>query len=127
MKSKKAVKLIDKILGDLERVGIITNTLIEDLKTLRPFAIEEEVPLVVKTLRLTYEHIEENDTFLIPIPDDDPIEEDELVSENNTTVETEVNPVESLQYLIALMKDLDNKMNIADLREYSKALRDFSN
>ena len=66
MENKKAIKLIDKILVDLDNTGINTDTLIEDLKELRSYALEEQIPLVVKVLRYTYEHIEKNDSFLIP-------------------------------------------------------------
>lgn len=120
MESKKALKLIDKILGDLDHAGIVTNTLIEDLKTLRPYAIEEEIPLVVKVIRYTYEHIEANDTFLVPIPDDEPIE----VEEGKTveTIQSDFDSKDSLAYLISLMKDTKNKMNISDLRDYRDAL-----
>lgn len=121
MENKKALKLIDKILADIERSGIITNTLIEDLKSLREYALEQQVPLVVKVLRLTYEHIEANDSFLIPIPDDDPIED----FEGEETPETETNPTESLIYMISLLKDLKNKMNLMDLGDYRNALLDF--
>ncbi|UZO80207.1 hypothetical protein NBT05_14785 [Aquimarina sp. ERC-38] len=122
MENKKAQKLIEKILADLERSGIITNTLIEDLKELRTYALEAQIPLAVKVLRLTYEHIEENDTFLIPIPDDEPVEEgQELI----TTEETAVSPVESLSYMISLFKDLKNKMNVSDLADYRTALNEF--
>ncbi len=120
MENKKAHKLIDKILANLETSGINNDTLITDLKELRAFALEEQIPLVVKVLRLTYEHIEVNDTFLIPIPDDDPIEdEDGGVIDNK---DDSVNPVESLMYLVALLKDLKNKMNVMDLGEYRNAL-----
>ncbi len=121
MENKKALKLIDKILSDLEKTGIEKDTLIEDLKTLRSFALEQQVPLVVKVLRLTYEHIDENDSFLIPIPDDEPIEE----NEESTEKSDEVNPVESLMYLISLLKDLKNKMNLMDLADYRDALNAF--
>ncbi|AXT49586.1 hypothetical protein D1818_01665 [Aquimarina sp. BL5] len=121
MENKKALKLIDKILTDLEKSGINTDTLIEDLKALRSYALEQQVPLVVKVLRLTYEHIEENDSFLIPIPDDEPIEEQE--NENEAPVKNEdVNPVESLMYLVSLFKDIKNKMNVMDLADYRDAL-----
>lgn len=122
MENKKAQKLVEKILADLEQSGIITNTLIEDLKELRTYALEAQIPLAVKVLRLTYEHIEENDTFLIPIPDDDPIEEDQEVL---TTEETAVSPVESLSYMISLFKDLKNKMNLMDLADYRTALNEY--
>ncbi len=124
MENKKALKLIDKILTDLEKSGINTDTLIEDLKALRSYALEQQVPLVVKVLRLTYEHIEENDSFLIQIPDDEPIEESEENEENEKPVEksNDVDPVESLMYLISLFKDLKNKMNVMDLVDYRDAL-----
>ncbi len=120
MENKKALKLIDKILTDLEDSGINTDTLIEDIKNLRSYALEAQIPLAVKVLRLTCEHIEENDSFLIPIPDDEPIDG----NEEGTVVNTEeaVNPVESLVYLISLFKDLRNKMNLMDLSDYRNAL-----
>lgn len=118
MENTKANKLIDKILNDLNETGINTDTLIDDIKTLRAFAIEEQVPLLVKVLRYTYEHIEENNSFLIPIPNDEPIDEKEIDSSETTDEST---PVEHLKYVIALAKNLNNKGNIADLQEY-KAL-----
>ncbi|MFD2562216.1 hypothetical protein [Aquimarina rubra] len=122
MENKKALKLIDKILNDLEKSGINTDTLIEDLKALRSYALEQQVPLVVKVLRLTYEHIQENDSFLIPIPDDEPIEEQEEENETPVAKNEDVNPVESLMYLVSLLKDLKNKMNVMDLADYRDAL-----
>ncbi|WP_299253270.1 hypothetical protein [uncultured Aquimarina sp.] len=123
MENKKALKLIDKILTDLEKSGINTDTLIEDLKALRSYALEQQVPLVVKVLRLTYEHIEENDSFLIPIPDDEPIEEEENEeNEAPVTKNEDINPVESLMYLVSLFKDIKNKMNVMDLTDYRDAL-----
>ncbi|WP_109301097.1 hypothetical protein [Aquimarina sp. AU474] len=122
MENKKAIKLVDKILTDLDKTGINADTLIKDLKELREYALEAQVPLVVKVLRFTYEHIEENDSFLIPIPDDEPIEEDT----DETTAATEKaavkDPVESLKYLVSLTKSLKNKTNISDLKEYRDAL-----
>ena len=45
------------------RNGIIINTIVDDLKELRPYAIEEKNPLLAKVIRLTYEHIETYQTF----------------------------------------------------------------
>lgn len=115
MENKAALKLIDKILDNLDKTGINTDSLIDDIKQLRSFALEAEVPLVVKVLRLAYEHIEANGTFLIPMPDDE-AEEDEVV---------ENEPVESLKYLIALTRNLNNKINIADLKAYRDLLNDY--
>lgn len=117
MENKKAIKVIDKILKDLDKTGINTEDLIDDIKELRTYALEEQIPLVVKVLRLTYEHIEENDAFLIPMLDDEPIEEDASIEASN-----DESPVESLKYLISLIRNLNNKANIADLKEYRDLL-----
>ncbi|OBQ55477.1 hypothetical protein JJL45_07715 [Tamlana sp. s12] len=123
MENSKAIKLIDKILVDLDNTGINTDTLINDIKELRTYAIEEEAPLVVKVLRYTYEHIEEHDSFLIPMLEDD----DELLTEDGEVAAVEeeaavVDPVESLKYVISLTRNLKNKTNIADLRAYKELL-----
>ncbi|GAA3599703.1 hypothetical protein Q4Q39_19040 [Flavivirga amylovorans] len=120
MENKKAIELIDKILGNLDKTGIDTETLIDDIKQLRAYALEEQIPLVVKVLRLTYEHIENNNTFLIPILDDEPTDEEEHIEEH-----VESSPVESLKYLISLMKNLNNKINISDLKEYRDLLTNY--
>jgi len=51
LENKKAIKLVDKILVDLDKKGINSDALIEDLKSLREFALEEQIPLIVKVLR----------------------------------------------------------------------------
>lgn len=117
MENKKAIKLIDKILKDLDKTGINTDVLIDDIKELRTYALEAQIPLVVKVLRLTYEHIEGNNSFLIPMLDDEPIEEDSAVEASD-----DASPVESLKYLILLIRNLNNKANIADLKEYRDLL-----
>ncbi|MDT0294322.1 hypothetical protein ACFQ3R_01320 [Mesonia ostreae] len=134
MNNSKAQKIIKKILQDLEHAGIITNTLVADLKELRPYAVEEKRPVIAKAIRLTYEHIEEYYTFDIPIPEDDPVdEEDTIVDEDGEmeeveqeeTEKREFNADESLIYFINLIKDADNKHNIEEIREYNKALSDY--
>ena len=112
MENKAAIKLIDKILNDLDKTGVNTGVLVEDIKTLRTYALEEQNPLVVKVLRLTYEHIEENKSFFISIPHD----EDEILDDEGDT------PTESLKYLLLLLKNLDNKINVSDLKEYRDLL-----
>ncbi|WP_304038627.1 hypothetical protein [Mesonia mobilis] len=118
MNNPKAQKLIKKILDDLDHAGIITNTLVEDLKKLRPYAVEEKLPVVAKALRLTCEHLEENFTFDIPIPEDEPIEGEEEEFEFQ-----EFSADESIMYLINLIKNSDNQMNIEEIREYNEALQ----
>lgn len=100
------------------RNGIITNTLVEDLKELRPFAVEEQNPLLAKVIRLTYEHIESYQTFDIPIPEDEPLEGAEETDEETKSVD----PQESLDYLLSLMAEPKNRVNALELREYSNNL-----
>jgi len=121
LKNPKAQKLIDKIQRDLMRNGLVANTLVEDLKQLRPFAIEEENPVLAKVIRLTYEHLQATNSFEIDIPEDEPIDE----NEEEITV-TESSPQESLDYLLSLMHDTSIKNNVMDLREYSRALTEYA-
>lgn len=120
MENQKAIKLIDKILKSLDKSGINTDTLIDDIKELRTYALEQQVPLVVKVLRLTYEHIESTTSFMIPMLDDEPIEEGEIIETSD-----DVSPVESLKYLLSLIRNLNNKANIADLKEYRDLLNNY--
>lgn len=103
------------------RNGLIINTLVQDLKELRPYAVEDEDPLLAKVIRLTYEHVEEYQTFDIPIPDDEPLDELE-----ETTASTDSKPEESLDYLLSLMSDTSIKNNEMDLREYSRGLQEYA-
>ena len=100
------------------RNGIITNTIVEDLKELRPYAVDEKEPLLAKVIRLTYEHIEAYHTFDIPIPEDEPVEGAEMENEEDNTS----NPDESLDYLLSLIAEPHNKVNELELREYSNKL-----
>ncbi|UYW02135.1 hypothetical protein K5I29_04335 [Flavobacterium agricola] len=125
MENPNAQKLVNKIQKDLFKNGLVTQTLVVDLKKLREYALEAQIPVLVKALRLAYEHIEENDAFLIPIPDDEPLESEdgeEITQEIELSTE---NNLESLDYFISLLLDLENKTNIADLREYNKLFKKF--
>lgn len=108
---------------DLFKKGFDAETLIADLKKLREYSMDEQNPVLTKAIRLTYEHLEQNGAFLIPIPDDEPIEEDaEVISDSNLSNE---NNIESLEYLLSLFSDLKNKNNLLDLKEYNKAFLEF--
>ena len=121
MKNPKGQKLLDKIQRNLMRNGIIINTIVEDLKELRPYAVEGENPLLAKVIRLTYEHIEAYQTFNIPIPEDEPLDENEEV-----IASTDFDPQESLDYLLSIMSDTSIKNNEMDLREYCMDLQKYS-
>jgi len=118
VENPSALKLINKIQLDLFKKGFNAEVLIADLKKLREYSLEENNPVLTKAIRLTYEHIEANGAFLIPIPDDEPIEGEELVSAETTSTD---NNLESLDYLITLFSDLSHKNNVLDLKEYNKA------
>ena len=118
MENLKAQKLLNKIQRDLMRNGIITNTIVEDLKELRPYAVDEKSPLLAKVIRLTYEHIETYQTFDIPIPEDEPVEG----FEEEEADDSDFDPAESLDYLLSLMAEAKNKVNALELREYSNNL-----
>ncbi|PHQ28064.1 MAG: hypothetical protein COA80_19265 [Leeuwenhoekiella sp.] len=123
MKNPKAQKLINKLIGEVELNGIITNTVVSDLKDLRPFAVEEKRPLLAKTIRLTFEHIEEYQTFDIPIPEEEPIEGyEELLEEQDN----QATPEESLLYLLNLIAEPENKTNRLDLRAYVNAMQEYA-
>lgn len=123
MKNRKAIKLLNKLIDDVERNGIITNTIVEDLQSLRPYAVEEQQPLLAKTIRLMFEHIEEFQKFDIPIPAEEPFEGFEEEAEE---LEEEVStPEESMLYVLNLIAEPDNKANQLDLRAYVKALQEY--
>jgi len=124
LKNPKAIKLINKLIDEVEQNGIITNTVVEDLQNLRPFAVEEKRPLLAKTIRLVFEHIEAYQTFDIPIPEEEPIEgyEDLLEEEEETTFV----PAESLLYLLNLVAEPENKTNRLDLRAYVESLQEYA-
>jgi hypothetical protein len=122
VENANALKLIKKIQSDLITEGLVIENIVSDLKKLREYALLEEKPVLVKAIRLTYEHILENEAFLIGIPNDEPIEEDQII--NNEEAD-EKNNLESLQYILSLFKDIENKHNLADLREYNTKLQSF--
>lgn len=118
VENSNAQKLIKQIQGEIISNGIDVNVIVPELKKLREFALLEENPVVVKALRLAYEHIEKNNDFLIQIPSDEPVDENEINEFGSTNTE-------SLNYLLSLMLDLENKHNILDLKDYNKLMLEF--
>jgi len=136
MKSLEGLSIIDKMKKDLVKSGIVTETIVEDLKKLRPFAITEEDPSLTKVIRLTYEHIVANGSFNIPIPEE--VEEEEETEMDETPTEEEEEEVkeevemdfeskrESLDYLLSIMTNCDeNKINREDLIGYRDSLMSY--
>jgi hypothetical protein len=121
LKNSKYYKLIEKLKADIKKKGINAKTNVPDLKELREMVVEENQPLLAKTIRLTFQHIEKNNTFNIAIPDDEPIEGFE-----KEDVKVEVNPVESLTYLLSNMTDVSNKLNVSDIRDFVAELKEIA-
>lgn len=126
MTNKNAQKLIAKILTDLDQNGIITNTLVTDLKELRPFAVDEKRPVVAKAIRLIYEHVEEFQTFAVPIPEDEEIIDEETGEVIAETEDEVTGPTESLIYLMSLLKNEEHRRNKLEIREFNEALEEYA-
>lgn len=123
LQDTRAVKILQKLIDDTQQNGIITNTVIQNLKELRPHTITEKLPLLAKATRLAAEHIDEYGTFSIDIPQDEAIED-----EDGTVIEPEPiesDPNASFLYFLQLIKNVDRKDNEAELRVYVKNLKDF--
>jgi len=115
LEHKEAQKKIKKIITEVEKNNMITKSLVDELKSLRTHAVEEKLPVVAKALRLTYEHIEENESFIIPIPTDEPLEGEE------DDVQL-ITGVESFVYLMNLIKKSTNKVNHQEIKEYNRLM-----
>ncbi|GGE29746.1 hypothetical protein [Psychroflexus planctonicus] len=121
MENKKAQKLINTIIEEISTSGIQAEKQVENLKNLRILAVEENLPVVAKALRLVYEHLEEYETFVAPIPQEEIFNEDGEVEEQE-----KVTGSDSLVYLMNLIKHSDNKLNLSEIREYNTYLEEFS-
>lgn len=122
MENKYAQKLIEKIQKNVLQDKFEIDSIVADLKKIREYSLEEQNPVVTKALRLAYEHLEENNAFLIGIPDDEPIDSEEETTENFS----EENNIESFEYFLSLIYDLSIKNNLLDLKEYNKAFIAFA-
>jgi hypothetical protein len=99
MKNSKANELIEKIIKDIEKNSVNVATIIPMLKELREMAKTEEDPLITRSIRLVYEHLEANGGWEFQT-----LEDSEEVEEN-------------LTYLISLYAKSDNKYNRDEIRE----------
>jgi|GEM_PF-111029 len=124
--NNKAQKLILKIIENLNKNGINAEEVVTDLKELRPYAVNEKRPVVAKAIRLTYEHIDEFETFAIPIPEDDDIVDEETGEVIVAGEQAAGGPTESLIYLISLIKNEEHRRNKQEIREFNKALKQYA-
>jgi len=124
----EAQKLINRIQKEIITAGIDPAKLVKELKKLRAYALEEGNPTLVKVLRLTYEHIGTFETFSIPIPDEEPVDEIDgnEVKQQKPDTPGKNDPVESLNYLLSVMSNSSNKANLNELKEYRNFLLEFA-
>jgi hypothetical protein len=115
LKNKKAQQKIEHIVSEVQQNDSVSISIVEELKDLRAYAVKEKLPVVAKALRLAYEHIEENENFIIPIPTDEPLEGEEEDVQLITGVE-------SFVYFMDLIKNSNNKINLQELREYNRLM-----
>lgn len=131
MLNEVAQKMIADLQKDLEKNGIVADTMAAKLKDLRPFAIEEEDPTLTKVIRLTYEHLDKNGSFNIPIPgeiqEDEEGNEIEIPSDGQDNIEEDFEQKRaSFAYLLEIFLDNQNKYNRTDLMAYRDRLMEYS-
>jgi hypothetical protein len=128
--NKETINIINKLHKEVESFGIKIkkDSIIEDLKKIREIALKEEKPRMVKAARLTFEHITAYEGFNIPMLSDEPIEgfEDSSLGTVGEIEEDEAAQKESLLYLLSIMKDPENKLNAAELKEYNVLLKSYA-
>lgn len=128
MRDDKANALIDKIVKYTE-LGFDPKKLVADLKKLRPFALEEEDPLVTKVIRLAYEYIEAEESFQF-MPQEE--EEEEMTESVESAEEEELADEgyelgmdhENMLHFLTLLKKSDNKFNREEIKSFRTQLKE---
>jgi hypothetical protein len=115
MKTLRANQKLEQIIANVEKKGLEAPKLIDDLKELREMALLEQDPLVVKSLRLTYEFLQENECFDVEAQ----YEEDEEGNEYPIEIEDK----ENLLYFLNLLKNAEHKINREEIKDYRSALK----
>ncbi|MEN9994834.1 MAG: hypothetical protein RL762_1491 [Bacteroidota bacterium] len=115
MKTLRANQKLEQIIANVEKKGLEDPKLIDDLKELREMALLEQDPLVVKSLRLTYEFLQENECFDVEAQ----YEEDEEGNEYPIEIEDK----ENLLYFLNLLKNAEHKINREEIKDYRSALK----
>lgn len=115
MKTLRANQKLEQIIANVEKKGLEAPKLIDELKELREMALLEQDPLVVKSLRLTYEFLQENECFDVEAQ----YEEDEEGNEYPIEIEDKDN----LLYFLNLLKNAEHKINREEIKDYRSALK----
>lgn len=115
MRTGLANKKLETIIANVEKDGILYPSVIEDLKELREQALKEQDPLVVKVLRLSYEYLQDRESFDVQAQ----YEEDEEGNE----YPLEIDDQENFLYLLNLLKNAEHKINREEIKDYRTALK----
>ncbi len=113
MNSPKAKELLKKVVAEVENDGSI-ESIGEQLLAIREIALKLEDPLVVKTLRILKEKLEEDESLEFDVELEIPEEDLEEYEE----------PENHLTYLLNLLVDSDNKYNREEIKWYRTAIWD---
>jgi len=113
MNSPKAKELLKKVVADVEAEASI-ESIGEQLLEIRKIALQLEDPLVVKTLRIVKEKLEEDESLDFDVELEIPEEDLEEYEE----------PENHLTYLLNLLIDSDNKYNREEIKWYRTAVWD---
>ncbi len=116
MKTGAANKKIEKIIALIEKEGIKSDSLIDELKALREFALKEEDPLLAKVTRLSYEYLTENDAYDVQAQWEE--------NEEGGEFPVEIEDNDNLLYLLNLMLKSDHRINREEIKEYRTALKE---
>lgn len=114
MKNNQANELISKITKEVSKKGIQTEKLVEQLKELREFSILENDPLVSRSIRMAYEHLENNDGWEFEV----------IKAEEDEETPVEATPEEHFLYLLSLWEKSDNTYNRDEIRLTANELVD---
>jgi hypothetical protein len=108
MKDIKTINKLHNIIEDYNKNSLSSAELIDELNMLREMVKEnDQDPLVVKAIRLTYEYIEMNGEFNI-----------QFLEERNEE------DIDDFIYLLNLLEHAENEYNREELREVCNVLKE---
>ncbi|MCZ2130613.1 MAG: hypothetical protein LC109_10145 [Bacteroidia bacterium] len=119
MNSPKANKLIQKIISEVKKNGIDAESLVPQLHELRELAKLENDPVVIRSIRMTYEHLENNGAWEYPVIKPEEDENENPIEDEGYTAE------EHFETLMSMLEKSDNKYNRDELRVIANELNDF--
>ena len=109
MKSVEANKKIDALIEEVNKDFNIEK-ITESLKEIREYALKETDPLLVKTCRLIYEYLAENECFDHTVEKEEDDEGEEFLIEPGSDQE-------NLTYLLQLIRQSENDFNREEIKE----------